>query len=64
MILYLAGGFHFSNTLEAETKLAEHLIKNYERYQRLATFYYQKDAKNIISTVGKVNENQETSTDS
>jgi outer membrane lipopolysaccharide assembly protein LptE/RlpB len=64
MILYLAGGFHFSNTLETEGKLAEHLIENYGKYQRLATFFYEKDAKNIIFTVEKVNENQETSANS
>lgn len=60
MILYLAGGFHFSNSVETETKLAEHLVSSYGRYQRLATFFYQKDANNIISTMEIVNADQKT----
>jgi outer membrane lipopolysaccharide assembly protein LptE/RlpB len=57
MILYLAGGFHFSNTVESEKTLADHLLKQYNRYNRLATFYYEKDAKNIITVMEEVNGN-------
>ena len=50
MILYLAGGFHFSNKVETETELAKHLIDKYGRYNRLGTFYYKKDSDNILAT--------------
>jgi len=64
MILFLAGGFHFSNTVESEKKLAEHLVTHYNRYNRLATFYYEKDAKNILTVMEEVNENQRVTKDS
>lgn len=47
MILYLAGGFHFSNKVETERALGIHLLYKFNKYNRLATFYYRKDAKNI-----------------
>lgn len=61
MILYLAGGFHFSNKVENEKKLGEHLLNKYGRYNRLATFYYKKDADNIILSVEELSENKRTS---
>lgn len=48
MIMYLAGGFHFSNKVETEMELAKHLIEKYGRYNRLCTFYYSKDSNNIL----------------
>ena len=50
MILYLAGGFHFSNKLETEVELREDLLNRYGRYNRLATFYYKDDAINILKS--------------
>jgi hypothetical protein len=55
MLLYLAGGFHFSNSVESEKKLAEHLLKKYDSYKRLGTFFYEKDAVNIIQVVEELN---------
>jgi hypothetical protein len=60
MKLYLAGGFHFSNSVESETELAKHLIKKYGRYNRLATFYYKKDADNILTVKENLDENGRT----
>lgn len=62
MILYLAGGFHFSNKVESETELAEHLISKYGRYNRLGTFYYKKDSDNIMETKRRVDGNCKTAT--
>jgi hypothetical protein len=64
MILYLAGGFHFSNTVESEKSLADHLLINYNRYNRLATFYYEKDAKNILTVMEELDEHTGTREDS
>ena len=64
MILYLAGGFHFSSSVETEQKLAEHLIDKYGRYNRLATFYYEKDANNIITVKEILDENQKVARNS
>lgn len=64
MILYLAGGFHFSNKVESEKQLAEHLIAHYNRYNRLGTFFYEKDAKNILTVMEELNEDKGTGTDS
>ena len=64
MILYLAGGFHFSNTVESEKTLAKHLLTHYNRYNRLATFYYERDAKNIIQVMEEMNEHEEAGEDS
>jgi len=58
MILYLAGGFHFSKDIASESKLADHLIERYGRYNRLCTFYYTKDADNIIKTMERFNEDE------
>lgn len=63
MILYLAGGFHFSNTVESEKKLAEHLISSYNTYNRLATFYYEKDARNILTVMEELNEDKRVDQD-
>ena len=57
MKIYLAGGFHFSNKVESEMKLAKHLTEKYGRYNRLCTFYYKKDADNILETTRRINEN-------
>ncbi len=57
MRIYLAGGFHFSNKIESEMKLAEHLIKKYGRYNRLCTFYYEKDADVILETKRRLDGN-------
>jgi hypothetical protein len=57
MLLYLAGGFHFSNSVESEKKLADHLLKKYDSYKRLGTFFYKKDAVNIIQVMEELNEN-------
>lgn len=56
MILYLAGGFHFSNKVENEKALGSHLIKKYGKYNRLATFFYNKDALNIQQSVDELKE--------
>ncbi len=61
MILYLAGGFHFSNKVESETKLAKHLIDKYGRYNRLGTFYYKKDSDNILATKEVIDEHETAS---
>lgn len=58
MILYLAGGFHFSNSVKSEKSLADHLLTKYNKYQRLGTFFYTKDADNIIQVMEEVDENQ------
>lgn len=60
MILYLAGGFHFSNKVENEKELGSHLLNKYDRYNRLATFYYKEDASNIIQSMEELNENKGT----
>jgi len=60
MILYLAGGFHFSNKVETEKELGEYLLEKYEKYNRLATFYYKKDAINIQKAVKEINENKKS----
>lgn len=57
MKLYLAGGFHFSNKVESEMELANHLLKKYGRYNRLGTFYYKKDSNNILETKRRLDEN-------
>jgi len=54
MILYLAGGFHFSNKVETEKELGTHLLNKYGRYNRLATFFYGKDAMNIQQAIGEL----------
>ena len=64
MKLYLAGGFHFSNNVESETKLAKHLLEKYGRYNRLATFYYEKDANNIFEVKERMNEDRNPVQDS
>ena len=64
MVLYLAGGFHFSNTVESEKMLAENLLVHYNRYNRLATFYYEKDARNIITVMEELNGDKGIGTDS
>lgn len=64
MILYLAGGFHFSNSVESENMLAEHLLSKYNSYKRLATFFYEKDAGNIIQVMEELNGNKEITEDS
>ena len=55
MLLYLAGGFHFSNSVETEKELALHLLSKYNCYKRLATYFYEKDAKNILTVVEELN---------
>jgi len=55
MILFLAGGFHFSSKEENERELAEYLLKQHGEYNRLATFFYEKDANIIIKVVKKLN---------
>jgi len=58
MLIYLAGGFHFSNKVESEMKLAEHLLERYGRYNRLCTFYYRKDAGNILTVKRQLDEKE------
>lgn len=60
MKLFLAGGFHFSNKVESEMKLAEHLIAKYGRYNRLCTFYYEKDSNNILETKRRLDGHSKT----
>lgn len=58
MLLYLAGGFHFSNKLESEEKLKKELLNKFGKYNRLATFYYKNDADVIIKSVENANANK------
>jgi len=60
MVIYLAGGFHFSKKPESEMKLAKHLMEKYGRYNRLCTFYYETDANNILETKRSLDGHSET----
>lgn len=64
MRVYLAGGFHFSNTFDTEMELAKELLKRYGKYNRLCTFYYKKDANNILKVKEKLDENSRVDSDS
>ena len=54
MILYLAGGFHFSNKVENELELGKHLVTKYNKYNRLATYFYEQDAANIMEATHSI----------
>lgn len=51
MILYAAGNFEFMGKVEKEMELAELCLEKFGSYNRLSSFFFLKETKNVITVM-------------